>query len=442
MKQYRDNKSEKRKFIKNTGWMMAQQIYSMILSLIVGSLSARYLGPSNYGLLSYGSTLISLFTMISSLGLTNVIINEMIKRPSKVGSYLGSALVARLVASCISLGLIYVIIFFLEPDNTLLQLVTVLQGIAIIFQGYEVFTYYFQMKLQMKIVSVATMLALTATAVWRIFLLSHSAGVEFFALTNSVKFLVAGVVVVLIFFLKADVRLSVSFRDAKYLIGKSYHLIISSIASTVCCQIDKIMIGKMMNETHLGFYSAAVTIAELWEFVPSAMVNSARPLILSKKETDYKEYERRFQLLLLGITCLGVMVSLIFMVVGDLTIKILYGNEYMEASVPLAVLIWSTAVASVGYARNVWFVAEDCQQYVKYFTIAGAAFDFIANLWFIPTFGIIGAAITTTLSHILVGFIAPLFVKRTRRFIVLYFQSFLLFPDLISEIKSAINRRK
>ena len=119
--------NEKMRFLNNTSWMLAQQIYSMILSLVVGSLSARYLGPSNYGLLSYGSSLISLFTMISSLGLTNVIINEMIKRPSKVGSYLGSAFVARFIASCASLIMIYGIIFILEPDNKLLQIVTVLQ---------------------------------------------------------------------------------------------------------------------------------------------------------------------------------------------------------------------------------------------------------------------------------------------------------------------------
>ena len=435
------NINEKKKFLNNTSWMLAQQIYSMLLSLVVGSLSARYLGPSNYGLLSYGSSLISLFTMISSLGLTNVIINEMIKSPSKVGSYLGSAFVARFVASCTSLMMIYGIIFLLEPNNKLLQAVTVLQGVAVIFQGYEVFTYYFQMKMQMKVVSIATMFALTAAAIWRISLLAHSADVRFFALTHSVQYLVAGAIVIVIFFLKAKVKLSISVSDVKNLVGKSYHLIISSIASTVCCQIDKIMIGKIMNETHLGFYSAAVTIAELWEFVPSAAVNSARPLILSKRENDYKEYEHRFQLLLLGITCMGIVVSIAFTFLGDLAIRILYGKDYMEASVPLAILIWSTAVAAIGYARNVWFVAEDCQNYVKYFTIAGAVFDFVANLWFIPTFGITGAAITTALSHIIVGFVAPMFVKETRRFVVLYFKSFLLFPDLIKFVASTLKRK-
>ena len=47
----------KKKFLSNTGWQMAQQIYSMILSLIIGAVSARYLGPSNYGLLNYAPNL-------------------------------------------------------------------------------------------------------------------------------------------------------------------------------------------------------------------------------------------------------------------------------------------------------------------------------------------------------------------------------------------------
>ena len=84
---------------------------------------------------------------------------------------------------------------------------------------------------------------------------------------------------------------------------------------------------------------------------------------------------------------------------------------------------------------------EDCQSYVKYFTIAGAVFDFVANLWFIPVFGIKGAAITTALSHIIVGFIAPLFVKKTRKFVALYFKSFLLFPDLIKIVTSTLKKK-
>ena len=110
--------------------------------------------------------------------------------------------------------MIYGIIFILEPDNKLLQIVTVLQGVAVVFQGYEVFTYYFQMEMQMKVVSIATMLALTAASVWRISLLAHSADVRFFALTNSIQYLVAGLVVIIIFALKSKVKLSFNILDS------------------------------------------------------------------------------------------------------------------------------------------------------------------------------------------------------------------------------------
>ena len=57
------------KFIGNASWMLFQNIYSMLISIIVGALSARFLGPSNYGLISYGSSLISFFLIASKLGM-------------------------------------------------------------------------------------------------------------------------------------------------------------------------------------------------------------------------------------------------------------------------------------------------------------------------------------------------------------------------------------
>lgn len=157
------NKS--RAFFSNSGWMMAQQIYSMLLSLVVGALSARYLGPSNYGLINYGASIISFFTIISRLGMDSVIINEMLKAPEKQGTYLGSALVLRLLTSIASVFMVMGIIRVIEPGNIELYIVTLLQSIAIIMQTYEVLTYWFQMELKMKFVSIATMIALTVVAV-------------------------------------------------------------------------------------------------------------------------------------------------------------------------------------------------------------------------------------------------------------------------------------
>ena len=86
-------KIKKNKFIANTNWLLFKNIYSMLLSLVVGSLSVRYLGPSNYGLIGYGTSLVSLFNAISQLGLNSIIMSELLRKPEEKGKTLGTALV-------------------------------------------------------------------------------------------------------------------------------------------------------------------------------------------------------------------------------------------------------------------------------------------------------------------------------------------------------------
>ena len=45
----------RRKEVQNAGWLIAGKIAQMVISLFVSLLTARYLGPGNYGLLSYAA---------------------------------------------------------------------------------------------------------------------------------------------------------------------------------------------------------------------------------------------------------------------------------------------------------------------------------------------------------------------------------------------------
>lgn len=429
-----------KRFIGNTGWMMGQQVYSMVLSLIIGSISARYLGPSNYGLLNYGTSIISFFTIISRLGMQSVVVNEMVKEPDKRGEYLGTALFAQFITSIASLLCIVAIVAVLEPDNRLLQIVTFLQAISVILQTYEVFTYWFQVELRMKFVSIASMIALTAVSIWKVSLLATGASVQWFALSLSVQYLVCGVVVAGCFIKQSKLRLAFRFDTLKYLLKRSHHFIISGIAVTLYSQIDKIMIGKMMSETDLGFYTAASVIACLWEFIPTALVNSARPLIMEAKGEDEKKYIARFQDLLLGISAMALVVSLGISLFGKIAILILYGRNYMPAQWPLAILVWSTGFAVLGTARSIWIVTEGYNKYEKNFTIIGAIINVILNATLIPSMGIIGASIATLLSQMFVCLGAPLLYKDTRQFDKILFSSFKRMPKLIEKMKESAKK--
>ncbi len=133
-----------KKFASNTGWMIARSVYSMLLSLVLGSLSARFLGPSNYGLLGYSASLISFFTIITKLGLDSFIVAEMVRTPQKCGSYLGSAILLRLALSLLSIILMYLVLKINNSESSLLLKVTLYQSFALLFQSAEVLYYWFQ----------------------------------------------------------------------------------------------------------------------------------------------------------------------------------------------------------------------------------------------------------------------------------------------------------
>ena len=75
------------KNIKNSGWIIGEQVFRMLIQLVVGVITARYLGPSNYGSLNYTASFVTFFTSIATLGMDGVIIKKLIERPDEEGVY-------------------------------------------------------------------------------------------------------------------------------------------------------------------------------------------------------------------------------------------------------------------------------------------------------------------------------------------------------------------
>lgn len=412
------------RFVKNTGWLIAQNIYTMLLSLIIGAVSARYLGPSNFGLLGYASSLISLFSVICTLGFDSILINELVTSPSQVGEILGTCFLMRLIASIIGyIGLIGMVIGM--NNSQLLWAIVALQGLSMIAQTYEVFAEWFNSKLMSKYVVFAYVAGLTLTSIFKVVLLIMKASVILFALASALQIIICAVVIIFIFMKQKDFKISFSFACGKKVLSKSHHYIIMSLAIVLYTQMDKVMIGKMLNEYEVGIYTAAVNISSMWEFVPIALINSARPLILGLRHNNYKQYIQKLETLFGAITLLSIIASIMICLFNKLIILILYGNAYLDAGSSLNILIWSTMFAMLGTVRGIWIIAENLNQYGKYYIVLGAIFNLVFNYIAIGIWGIVGAALGTLLTQFCVCFVFPAIWKDTRKFGLIYMNSIL-----------------
>ncbi|MEI2379824.1 oligosaccharide flippase family protein, partial [Priestia megaterium] len=87
------------KILKNTGWLLVDRVFRMGMGMIVGIQVARFLGPSDFGSISYAQALVSLFLTLVTLGLDAIVVRDISKDNTVSNSVLGSTLLLRLTTS-------------------------------------------------------------------------------------------------------------------------------------------------------------------------------------------------------------------------------------------------------------------------------------------------------------------------------------------------------
>ena len=84
---------------------MGGKIAQMLISFFVSIFTARFLGPSNKGLLDYALAYTGFFTSVCTLGINSVLVKEFVDEKDGAGTVLGTALILRVAASLLSASL-------------------------------------------------------------------------------------------------------------------------------------------------------------------------------------------------------------------------------------------------------------------------------------------------------------------------------------------------
>lgn len=414
------------KYIKNTSWMLIERIYQMLLSLAVGLLTARFLGPSNYGIINYVASFVSFATPICGLGLEGILVKKYVNEPQRAQEYIGTSILMEFIVSCLSASVIVIIVGAFNVDDRVKIVVAFLESLSLLFKSTEPIEFWYQANLQSKYTSIVKIIAYTCMNGYRVLLLLTRKSVEWFAFSTSLDMLIIAILYICIFRKQTEMFFRVKLTLIGSLLKESYHFILSGLMVVIYSQMDKIMIQQFLGEREVGLYSASYTICSLWIFVPTALINSARPLILSEKKECESKYLRKLKQLYSGVFWLSALISVFISIFSKLIMYILYGIEYMDASQTLAIGVWYGTFAVLGSARGIWILAEDKNKYVKYYLIWGAIVNMGLNYVWIPQYGINGAAYATLVTQFFTCLIAPLFYKETRVHTKLVLEAILL----------------
>ncbi len=416
----------RKKFLKNASWILIGKFAQIVIGFFVSIYSARYLGPSNYGLINYTASYVSFFSVIVGLGIDDYIMKEMIDHKDRQGEVLGSGITLRVISSLLSIVALYALLMITDGNDPTIQALAFLQAINQVFSAFSLVEYWYQLQLRSKTTSIVSTISYFLMTIYKIYILIQQKDVRYFAFLGSLQTLLTVIIILFLYKRENGPKLSFSKEMAKDLLKNSYHFILSNVMVVIFNQTDKIMLKQMLNEAETGYYSIANNLCNMWPIVLTAIITSANPIIIEAKKHNEDLYKRRIRQCYSAVMWTAGIIALMITLLAPFIIHTLYGDAYERSIVSLQILSWSVLFSYLGVARGAWIVSEGLQRYVKYLTGIGAIANIIMNWMLIPSLGATGASIATLVTQIIVNFIAAFFIKELRPNSMLIVDAFLM----------------
>jgi PST family polysaccharide transporter len=406
-----------RKIIANTGWLFADRILRMGVGLFVGVWVARYLGVQQFGVFNYATAFVALFSTLSTLGLDAIVVRSIVREPEKRAEILGTAFWLKLFGGVAALILAVSSIIAVRHDDQLtISLVAILSSVGI-FQAFNTIDLWFQSQVQSKYTVIAKNTAFVITALVKVALISFHAPLIAFAWT-ALGEVGLGAIGLIIFYRVRGYSPWLwpwSSPLAKTLLKESWPLILSGLTIMIYMRIDQIMLGQMVGDKAVGLYSAATRISEVWYFIPMAIASSVSPTIYAAKEISESLYYRRIEQFLRLLSWLSIVLAVPMSFLSGTIITVLFGKSYEPSASILAIHIWASLFVFMGVGTSSWFIAEGLTQFALRRTIIGAITNVFLNIFLIPAYGGVGAAIATVISQAFASFLSNATHPKTRK---------------------------
>ncbi len=416
-----------KKYGVNSLWLILEKVYAIMLSLIIGIIVTRYLGPENVGIMTYAIAIYTIIFAISTLGLDDYIIKSVIDDRDNAPKILGSVFFLRTITSVLLFITALIYMYITEHSEKMFPIMIIVSA-SVLLQPIISIQICFLSDINNRLKTVAYLISATITAGIKLILILSNAGLIYFALVYFFELLLIAIITIILFY-----RNNYSFdgwiikkNETICLIKKALPLSLTMIIHTLFVKIDVLMIEYYLTNRELGIYSVAIKLMETWVFIPIFMTTSFIPSLIDSKVIDPKKYDKRIkQLLSLLIwfsLCLGIVTTLL----SKQIVSILFGQEFIGAVPSLAIIIWVILFVSVLQVTVKKMIIENNTLGIVIRPVIGLILNICLNIILIPRYGITGAAISTTLSYLFIAYFIDLFTKKDRELLYLKFDAIFL----------------
>jgi O-antigen/teichoic acid export membrane protein len=399
--------------LRNTSLLAVARLAQRASSILLAVFIARSLGASGLGIYSAALAYYALLGPAGELGIVNLLVREISKDHRKTNRFLVHGCTISAAAAMVAIGAMWGVLALIHMNGDLrraLQIVVLalLPGTLNSVQE-AVFVAHQRVHYQTVVTLVGSLLTLGLS----IYLLETGHGlISLFVVFVAVEY--AATVAYFVIINRRIQRLRWEFDRTftRWFIREGAPFAGTSILAALFARPEIILLSALGGAATVGYYSAALKIAVLWNDVPQIFMTNVFPVLSRSYRTAPAAFDRlRKQSLaiLLGLSiplCVGILV------LAPQLAEIVFGSGFEETVTPMRVLALSIPLVSLQAVLWRILSVRDAQSIVFRVQLVCVGVRLGLGYALIVAFGTVGAAASVTATLALHSALLGFFVRR------------------------------
>jgi O-antigen/teichoic acid export membrane protein len=381
----------------NTLAQVGGKVALLVAGLVTLRLVTGYLGVETFGDYAIVLSLAPILLVFADLGIATLLARELVQSPERREELAGTLLWFRIAAS-VGVFLVFLAVMPFLPYDHHVKVGLAIACLGVSFLSLGSFaTPFFQVSLRLELVALldclVAVLMVASVAAVTMFDLGFYALVGVNALVGLVNVAVAAVLIRR--FWRPSLRLDRG--QARRLLSDGLPLAAVIVLGLLHFRIDAVLLSLLRPAEDVGIYTVAYRFLEQSLVLPGVFMAAVFPLLAAAVRGEGADdvVRKSFSFL----TLIAVPAALSLMVLADPLVALVAGAGFEAAAVPLRILAPALVFAFVNAVFASLLIALNRQRALILVSAAGILLNVLVNLYAIPRFGYVGAAVTTVISE-------------------------------------------
>lgn len=386
--------------MSNSLWMISEKLISIIGLIFVTSFVARYIGPENFGKLTFVSSIFAIVQTITLMGTENVIFQKTAKS-RKFGEKMiySSKILRDYIYNILSIIILSVLYFYTDRLTFIFGLASC---IAIYFAVHDVYSIYFNAILESKINAYCNVTALIISLSFRYMIALFQLPVETLGIPIILLTLIPFLLRKYIYTKK---KMSVGnmlphavkrYRQYTFSVGRK--LLLYSLSVAIFTKTAQLFLG-LQSQFDLGIYTVAMTLGNSFYFVLLAIISSYFTAIYQEKSLE-KSHNHVAQLYM-AVTVISLSVTFCLYFFGPWVVNALYGAEFVQVTDILWIAGLVTLFSGLSTIAEKYLIKFNAYDYLKRKTFILVFFNVIFTFFMVKFYGLYGGIYAILMTEIL-----------------------------------------